>query len=143
MCGLLFIRSNEGLNEEVLRTGAVRLLACTGTASADDAPLFMSQWLGAQYTFVDQHQDSLHSPYAGDLSLRARGDTARSHTFGTYFGMALPARLQFYIDVEMFKGEGVSGATGLGGLTNGDVIREGASSLGKGPYIARSYLRWT
>jgi len=119
------------------------LLACTGTASADDAPLFLPQWLGAQYTFVDQHQDSLHSPYAGQQSLRARGDNERSHTFGAYFGMALPGRLQFYLDVEMFKGEGVSDATGLGGLTNGDVIRGGAANLGKRPYLARSYLRWT
>lgn len=119
------------------------LLACTGTASADDAPLFMPQWLGAQYTFVDQNQSRVHSPYSGPLSLGPNDSTARSHTFGAYFGVQLPARLQFYLDVEMFKGEGVSGATGLGGLTNGDIIRSGVANLGKRPYIARSYLRWT
>ncbi|SFS18526.1 Carbohydrate-selective porin, OprB family [Dyella sp. OK004] len=118
------------------------LLALMGAAKADETPLFVPQWLGAQYTFVDQHQDSLHSPYAGEQSLRARSDTARSHTFGAYFGVALPAHLQFYFDVEMFKGEGVSHATGLGGLTNGDVIRSGTASLGKTPYVARRYLRW-
>jgi high affinity Mn2+ porin len=110
---------------------------------ADDAPLFIPQWLGAQYTFVDQNQSRVHSPYSGPLSLNPNGSTARSHTFGAYFGVQLPARLQFYVDVEMFKGEGVSNATGLGGLTNGDIIRSGVASLGKGPYIARSYLRWT
>lgn len=57
--------------------------------------------------------------------------------------MQLPARLQFYLDVEMFKGEGVSGATGLGGLTNGDIIRSSIANLGKRPYIAPSYMRWT
>ena len=119
------------------------LLACNGAASADNAPLFQPQWLGAQYIFVDQNQSRLHSPYSGPLSLDPSGSTARSHTFGMYFGMALPARLQFYLDVEMFKGEGVSGATGLAGLTNGDVIRAGTANLGKRPYVARSYLRWT
>ncbi len=109
---------------------------------ADEASLWVPQWLGAQYTFVDQHQDSLHSPYAGNLSLHPEGDTARSHTFGAYFGIALPVHLQFYLDMEMFKGEGVSGATGLGGLTNGDVIRSGTAGLGKEPYLARAYLRW-
>ncbi|MBE1162601.1 carbohydrate porin [Dyella acidiphila] len=112
-------------------------------AHADDAPLFVPQWLGAQYTFVDQHQFRVHSPYSGPLSLDPNTSTARSHTFGAYFGVQLPAHLQFYLDVEMFKGEGVSNATGLGGLTNGDIIRSGVASLGKTPYIARSYLRWT
>ncbi len=129
-----------------MRFARVQAAACLMLASlplhADEASLWVPQWLGAQYTFVDQHQDSLHSPYAGNLSLRPEGDTARSHTFGAYFGMALPAHLQFYLDMEMFKGEGVSGATGLGGLTNGDVIRSGTAGLGKGPYLARAYLRW-
>lgn len=114
-----------------------------GSARADEAPLFIPQWLGAQYTFVDQHQGSVHSPYAGPLSLSARSDTARSHTFGAYFGVALPAHLAFYFDVEMFRGEGVSGATGLGGLTNGDVIRAGVAGLGRGAYVARRYLQWS
>ena len=112
-------------------------------AQPDEAPLFVPQWLGAQYTFVDQHQGRVHSPYAGKLSLSARTDTERSHTFGAYFGVALPAHFQFYLDVEMFKGEGVSGATGMGGLTNGDVIRSGSANLGKIPYVARRFLRWT
>lgn len=126
-----------------LATTAACLLSASCMLHADEPGLFMPQWLGAQYTFVDQHQDSLHSPYAGPLSLRPNGDTERSHTFGAYFGVALPAHLQFYLDVEMFKGEGVSGATGLGGLTNGDVIRAGSNSLPKAPYVARAFLRWT
>ena len=107
---------------------------------ADDAPLFIPQWLGAQYTFVDQNQSRVHSPYSGPLSLNPNGYTARSHTFGAYFGVQLPFHLQFYTDFEMFKGEGIG--TGLGGLTNGDIIRSGVADLGKGPYVARSYLRW-
>ncbi|MHB8679743.1 MAG: carbohydrate porin, partial [Rudaea sp.] len=87
--------------------------------------------------------DALRSPYAGPLSLDPRGDTEQSHTFGAYFGVPLTARLQFYFDVEMFKGEGVSGATGLGGFVNGDVVHSGNSGLGKRAYVARRYLRWS
>lgn len=122
---------------------ATWLMATPLLARADEEKLFIPQWLGAQYTFVDQHQYSLHSPYQGPLSLRPQGDTERSHTFGAYFGVNLPLHLQFYFDVEMFKGEGVSGATGLGGLTNGDVIRSGSAGLPKKPYVARRYLRWS
>lgn len=109
----------------------------------DNGRNFFPQLLGAQYTFIDQHQDALRSPYSGPLSLRANGDTRASHTFGAYFGMRLPWHLQFYLDAEMFKGAGVSNATGMAGLTNGDVIRSGTANLGKRPYIARRVLRWT
>lgn len=114
-------------------------------ANADDAAprLFVPQLLGAQYTLIDQHQDALRSPYSGPLSLKASGDTEQSHTFGAYFGVQLPAHFQYYFDLEMFKGEGVSGATGLAGITNGDVIRSGVVQLGKRPYVARRYLQWT
>ncbi|HEY8229526.1 MAG TPA: carbohydrate porin [Rhodanobacteraceae bacterium] len=121
------------------------LLALSGIAqAADTAPrLFVPQLLGAQYTFIDQHQDALRSPYAGPLSLLPQGDTERSHTFGAYFGVQLPAHLQYYFDLEMFKGEGVSGATGVGAIVNGDVVHSGNAGLGKRAYVARRYLRWT
>ena len=106
-------------------------------------PLFVPQLLGAQYTGIDQHQYSLHSPYAGRLSLRPQGDTERSHTFGAYLGVQLPWHLQVYGDIEKFDGEGVSGSTGLGGLTNGDVIRSGTATLKKRPYFARHFVRYS
>ena len=130
------------------RLHALPLLVALGAAilpcalRADEARDFVPEFLGAQYTFIDQRQDPLRSPYSGSLSIKANGDTARSHTFGAYFGLALPAHFQFYFDVEMFKGEGVSNAAGLGGLTNGDVVRSGTTNLGKRPYAARHYLRY-
>ena len=97
--------------------------------------------LGAQYTFVIQNQSALTSPYQGPLSLHPDGDTQATHTLGIYLGWAPLDWAQLYLDTEKFMGAGVSGATGLGGLTNGDVVREGASGLKKEFYIARSYLR--
>ena len=129
-------------------------LPCAGFADApadpaagalSGSPAAQSYWpslLGEQYTFVLQHQSSLHSPYAGPLSLRPDGDTQPTDTIGFYFGWALTDWAQFYFDTEKFMGAGVSDATGLGGLTNGDVVREGANNLPKRFYIARSYLRF-
>ena len=82
----------RSMSTTLLLAGA---LALAGGARAGEAPLFVPQWLGAQYTFVDQHQGRVHSPYAGPLSLHAQGDTERSHTFGAYFGVALPAHIAF------------------------------------------------
>jgi high affinity Mn2+ porin len=98
--------------------------------------------LGGQYTYVLQHQTSLHSAYSGPESLLQEGDTQPTHTIGFYGGWAPADWAQLYLDTEKFMGAGVSGATGLGGLTNGDVVREGSESLGKTFYIARTYVRF-
>jgi hypothetical protein len=98
--------------------------------------------LGAQYTYVLQHQTALRSPYSGTLSLNPEGDTQPTHTMGLYLGWAPYHSVQLYFDAEKFMGAGVSSATGLGGLTNGDVVREGATGLKKTVYIARTYVRF-
>jgi high affinity Mn2+ porin len=97
--------------------------------------------LGAQYTFIEQQQSALHSPYAGRLSLRPQGDRQPTHTLGLYTGWAPLEWGQLYFDTEKFMGAGVSGATGLGGLTNGDVVRQGVAGLRKQFYIARLFAR--
>ncbi len=108
-------------------------------------PAPASYWpmlVGAQYTFIDQNQSSLRSPYRGPLSLDPLGDTQATNTIGFYGGWAPVNWGQLYLDVERFDGAGVSGATGLAGLTNGDVIREGASGIKKEFYIARLFTRF-
>ncbi|TCV93384.1 carbohydrate-selective porin (OprB family) [Luteibacter rhizovicinus] len=118
-------------------------VACFAThAMADDTSYLVPQLLGAQYTFIEQWQNSLHAPYSGGLSLKPGGDQARSHTFGIYFGVPLANHLAFYLDTEMFRGQGVSNATGLAGLTNGDVIRGGGGTLSRSAYIARAFLTY-
>jgi hypothetical protein len=98
--------------------------------------------LSAQYTFILQHQDALQAPYSGPLSLNPDGDTQPTNTLGAYLGWAPLRWAQLYLDIEKFMGAGVSNSTGLAGLTNGDVVREGASGVRKVVYIARSYLRF-
>jgi high affinity Mn2+ porin len=98
--------------------------------------------LGAQYTLIDQNQSRLHSPYSGPLSLNPDGDTEATSTLGIYTGWAPLRWSQLYLDVEKFDGAGVSNSTGLAGLTNGDVVREGASGIKKEFYIARLFARF-
>jgi high affinity Mn2+ porin len=122
---------------------ATQALACEPTVDSDQ-PCPESNWptlVGAQYTFVRQHQSRLDSPYQGPLSLDPNGDTEQTHTIGLYLGWALSSWAQLYLDTEKFMGAGVSGSVGLGGLTNGDVVREGAAGLPKVFYIARQYVR--
>ena len=98
--------------------------------------------LGAQYTLVDQNQSRLRSPYSGPLSLDPEGGTEATNTFGVYTGWAPVSWGQLYLDVEKFDGAGVSNATGLAGLTNGDVVREGAAGIKKEFYVARLFARF-
>ena len=114
-------------------------------AAGNAAPSPASEYpmlLGAQYTFIEQKQTPLDSPYAGRLSLDPDGDRQGTHTIGFYGGWAPLSWAQLYLDTEKFMGAGVSGGTGLGGLTNGDVIREGVPGLKKEFYIARLYARF-
>jgi high affinity Mn2+ porin len=118
-------------------------LACDAKVDTSEA-CPDTQWptlVGAQYTFVRQHQSRLDSPYQGRLSLDPDGDTEQTHTIGFYLGWAPVSWAQAYFDVEKFMGAGVSGSVGLAGLTNGDVVREGAAGLPKVFYIARQYVR--
>jgi hypothetical protein len=119
--------------------------AAAGPDESAAPPAPDSRWpelLAAQYTFIEQWQSALTSPYQGHLSLHPEGDQQPSHTIGFYSGWAPLTWGQLYFDLEKFMGAGVSGATGLGGLTNGDVIREGTSGLKKEFYIARLYARF-
>lgn len=125
---------------------ALAALAYGITALADPAagPAADTSWptiVGAQFTSIVQNQSSLRSPYQGPLSLDPSGDTEPTETIGLYLGWAPFSWAQLYLDTEKFNGAGVSNATGLAGLTNGDVIREGASRLPKRFYVARKYLR--
>jgi len=117
-----------------------------GAANATSAaPGPESRWpmfLGLQYTFIDQQQTALLSPYQSHLSLLPAGDRQSTNTIGAYGGWAPVPWGQLYLDVEKFMGAGVSGATGIGGLTNGDVVREGTQGLKKEFYIARLYARF-
>jgi high affinity Mn2+ porin len=127
-----------------LTAPAADLLAVPAAATDGTAPAPQSRWpmlLALQYTFIDQKQTALLSPYQSHLSLLPEGDRQSTNTIGAYSGWAPLPWGQLYLDVEKFMGAGVSGATGIGGIPNGDVLREGTQGLKKQFYIARLYAR--
>ena len=116
-------------------------------AAGDDPatlPSWMPKFLGAQATGIYQYMPAFNNPYEGKKSLTyedGRGSQL-TQTYGIYFGSQLTHSLQAYMDVEMFRGSGISDGLGLGGYANGDVIRAGPANLGEDPYLARLYLRY-
>src|SRR5262249_47938257 len=132
---LLLAPSAAAAFDTAIAVAAATEAAVAGGSNPPDAsppPGADSRWplfLGAQYTFVDQKQTPPASPYQGKLSLSPDGDRQSTHTIGIYTGWAPWSWGQLYFDVEKFMGAGVSGGTGLGGLTNGDVVRAGAQGL--------------
>ncbi|MBF0457878.1 MAG: carbohydrate porin [Nitrospirae bacterium] len=110
----------------------------------DRMPPWFPKLLGLQFNGIYQNVPGLRSPYTGDNSFnadRALKD-AITHIYGIYLGIRLAPTLQFYLDAEMAKGAGVSQGHGLGGYTNGDVIKAGSGDIGTGPYVARAYFRY-
>lgn len=97
--------------------------------------------IGLQATLIDQQLFKFHSPYAGPLSLRSRTENEKSDTYTLYLGVRLTKGLEFFINPEMARGNGISQALGLAGFTNGDVIRN--PTLGQDPYFGRYLLRGT
>ena len=77
------------------------------------------------------------------MSLVSHGDRELSQSYGVYGGACLTNQLAAYADVEMIRGGGISHASGVAAVTNGDVLRQGSVDLGHGPYIARLFARWT
>ena len=107
-------------------------------------PAWSPQLLGAQATFIYQNMPAFHSPYIGQDSLRFDHGLGQemSQTYGVYLGSQVTRNFQTYLDVEMFQGNGLSRGVGLGGYTNGDVLRAGSADLGKSPYLARLFGRY-
>ena len=127
------------IRKALARAGALALLWHAPGSAQSPWP----QFLGAQATVIHQDLAPFPSPYEGPHSLTGAGDRATTQTYGAYFGAQLVPSFQIYLDVELFRGAGVGGTTGLAGLPNGDAVRQGSGDLGQSPYLARAFGRWT
>ena len=126
----------------VLLATSIAATSVVRAQSTECAPA-RAQLLGAQATLIGQRLQPLRSPYAGAMSLRADGDRQLSQSYGAYGGLCIGGGLDVYLDAEMVRGSGISHASGLGAVTNGDVLRQGSVDLGSAPYVARVFARWT
>ncbi len=138
------------LSQKLLKRGifiaTILLYACRAYAEAaqEPEPGWAPKILEMQFNGVYQNVPSFHSPYEAPNSFRTEDGKGIDFTqvYGLYLGSQLASTLEAYLDLEYFRGNGVSNGTGLGGYVNGDVIRAGSSDLSKEPYVARLYLRY-
>ena len=94
-----------------------------------------------QATYVWQKKAALSAPYSGQNSLRAVSEKSYSFTASAAFGVRPWSGGEMYFNPEVAQGIPLSGLTGLGGFTTGEIARTaGASPVF---YRARLFLRQT
>jgi hypothetical protein len=111
-------------------------LLVAGTARAEEP----EDWnLKVQSTYVRQLKPGLASPYQGEHSLRGARETSYSFTATAALGWRLGPRTEVYLNPEAAQGVPLSGLTGLGGFTNGEMARTSGATLSV--YRARLFVR--
>lgn len=78
-----------------------------------------------QATVIDQGHQRFHSGYQSTNSLKPDPESASSITSTLFFGARTRWGTEFYLNPELSGGRGISGATGLGGVANGETYRVG------------------
>src|SRR5579859_2162344 len=78
-----------------------------------------------QATVIDQGHERFHSTFAGVNSLAPDPESAVSVTSTLFLGARLRPGTEVYADPELAGGRGISGATGLGAVANGETFRVG------------------
>ena len=112
------------------------LLACG--AAAADLPDFD---VHGQSTYVWQRKSAFDAPYTGEHSLRPERERSYSFTGTLALGFRPWRDGELYLDPEVAQGVPLSGLTGLGGFTNGEIARTSGPTLKL--YRARAFLRQT
>jgi len=133
-----------------MRKTLLTVLALSSACVAEELPSWFPKFLGVKATIVGQYSTNFNSPYEGPMTFGnpyKNNGGGRSEevtqSYGLYTGAQITNDLQAYLDIQLFKGNGVGGGQGMGGYPNSLYIRAGSSDLGKSPYIARVYLVYT
>ena len=95
-------------------------------------------WFSGQANFVFQAHGDFYAQYSGTNSLKDYAEHATSRVLTFFSGYEFTPNTMAYLDVEEAGWGGISGALGLAGFTNLDVVRN--PSLGGQPYIARMMI---
>lgn len=96
-------------------------------------------WFSGQANIVFQAHGDFYAQYSGTNSLKNSAETATSRVLTFFSGYEATPNTEFYLDVEESGWRGISGALGLAGFTNLDVVRN--PTIGTAPYIARLMFR--
>ncbi len=95
-------------------------------------------WFSGQANIVFQAHGDFYALYSGTNSFKNIGETATSRVLTFFSGYEFNPHTMAYLDVEESGWKGISGALGLAGFTNLDVVRN--PTIGQAPYIARLML---
>ena len=93
-------------------------------------------WVSGQANFVFQAHNGFYAAYSGPNSLINTPENAVSRVLTLFTAFELTPRSFVYVDVEEAGWGGISGALGLAGFTNLDVVRN--PQVGTAPYFARA-----
>ena len=96
-------------------------------------------WVSGQANFVFQAHGDFYAAYSGTNSLKNTAEHAASRVLTFFSGYEFTPNTMAYLDVEEAGWGGISGALGLAGFTNLDVVRN--PTLGAAPYIARLMIQ--
>jgi high affinity Mn2+ porin len=80
-------------------------------------------WISGQANVIFQAQPPFAAEYAGANSFQSRYEKATSRIMTLYTGVRVNLSTEVLFDVESAGGQGLSGALGLAGFTNVDVVR--------------------
>jgi high affinity Mn2+ porin len=94
-----------------------------------------------QATYVWQRKPAFDAPYSGQHSLRPERERSYSFTATAALGFRPWRDGEIYFDPELAQGVPLSGLTGLGGFSNGEIARTSGSTPKL--YKARLFLRQT
>src|SRR5437763_15038183 len=113
------------VSPDSLRTeAAARASALAGRATADGVESWNAK---LQATYLGQGKPSFPAAYSGPNSLSPERATSYSFTATAALGWRPWSGGELYFDAELSKGKPLSNLTGLGGLTNGDMLKTGGS----------------
>ena len=80
-------------------------------------------WFSGQANFVFQAHGDFYAQYSGTNSLKNYAEHATSRVLTFFSGYEFNPNTMAYLDVEEAGWGGISGALGLAGFTNLDVVR--------------------
>lgn len=127
---------------ERIASSALAALCCAlawpASATAQDGESWRA-W--GQATYVWQSKDPFRAAYSGPHSLSPAREKSYSFTATAGLGLRPWAGGELYADVEAAQGVPLSGLTGLGGFTNGEIARTAGPTLTA--YRARLFVRHT
>ena len=117
----------------------VALIALSSWAAHGETPALETWNAKFQTTYVWQDKSAFGTAYSGANSLGSARETSYSFTGTAFLGFRPWAGGEIYFNPEVAQGVPLSGLTGLGGFTNGEMARSSGPALNL--YLARLFLR--